>query len=79
MGLMEKITNMTLRQDGYAPTLVIWLVRVTMFLIWFSHDVFFAPLCGRGDGRSEADDEPKHESEKLALLAREGQSLSYIV
>ena len=50
MRLMEMITKATIRRDGYAPTFVVWLVRFTVVVIWFTHDVFFAPVCGRGDG-----------------------------
>ena len=51
MGLMERITKSTLGDDGDAPLLVVWLVRATVWLVWLTHDFFFAPLCGRGDGR----------------------------
>jgi gliotoxin/aspirochlorine biosynthesis gamma-glutamylcyclotransferase len=53
MGVMEKITHATLGPDGYCPWVVIAMVRITMLLIWITHDVFFVPLCGRGDGRGE--------------------------
>lgn len=79
MGLMEKITNMTLQPDGYTLPPVIWLVRGTMFLIWFTHDVFFAPLCGRGDSHGEADDKSKHGVENTVFFVREEESVSCMV
>ncbi|MCJ1352282.1 MAG: hypothetical protein MMC33_002266 [Icmadophila ericetorum] len=51
MELMEKITKATIREeDGYAPLMVIWLVRFAMWAIWVSHDLVFARVWGRGDG-----------------------------
>ena len=79
MGLMEKITNLSLQRDGYAPLAVIWLVRATVYLIWFTHDFFFAPLCGRGDGYTIFDSESKHGTEEDPLLARKEGSVPYIV
>ena len=57
MGLMEKITKATIRRNGYAPSFVVWLVRFTVIVMWFMHDVFFAPVCGRGDGLGDDDDD----------------------
>ncbi|KAF4636130.1 hypothetical protein G7Y89_g1952 [Cudoniella acicularis] len=51
MALMEKLTNATILDNGCAPMFVIWLVRAVMHFMWLTHDVLFAPLCGRGDGR----------------------------
>jgi hypothetical protein len=50
MGLMENITNATMGEDGCSPTWVIWLVRIVVLLIWWTHDFFFAAVFGRGDG-----------------------------
>jgi hypothetical protein len=76
MGLMEKITNETIRDDGYAPPFVIWMVRTTMFLIWFTHDWVFAPLIGRGDGRNFGDivcvdEEAGCEEERMVEVEKE--------
>jgi gliotoxin/aspirochlorine biosynthesis gamma-glutamylcyclotransferase len=68
MELMEKITRATLQEDGNAPAFVVWLVRFTVYLMWFIHDVFFAPLCGRGDGCSEDD------KDLVQKWERDGQS-----
>jgi hypothetical protein len=68
MGLMEKITEATIREDGYAPAFVISLVRFTMYLIWFSHDILFAPVFGYGDGQDQQDE--LLASEKAPLLDR---------
>jgi len=53
MLLMEKLTNVFLQDNGMAPLWVIWLVRGTVTLIWYSHDIIFAPVFGRGDGLGE--------------------------
>ncbi|KAJ8069769.1 hypothetical protein OCU04_000187 [Sclerotinia nivalis] len=50
MGLMEKITNATMSSDGRSPSWVIWLVRSVVLMVWWTHDTFFAPVFGRGDG-----------------------------
>jgi hypothetical protein len=50
MNVLEKIVHTTTRRDGNAPPAVIGLVRTTMLVIWLSHDVFFSPIFGRGDG-----------------------------
>jgi hypothetical protein len=54
MSLMEKITYATMNKDGYAPKWVILLVRSVVMILWFTHDAFFAPVFGRGDGCTEA-------------------------
>jgi len=82
MGLMERITNATLREDGLAPTYVIVLVRVVMYLIWFCHDMFFAPICGRGDGCTDgmvSCGVLGNNGEKECLLRREADPLHYLV
>ena len=50
MYMMEYLVHVTVQRDGNAPFLVIHFVRWTMKLIWFTHDMFFAPVYGRGDG-----------------------------
>lgn len=50
MRLLEKITNDSIGPDGNAHWEVVWLVRLTMHLIWLVHDYIFAPIFGRGDG-----------------------------
>jgi hypothetical protein len=47
---MEGYTKRTVQEDGNAPSYVIMLVRLVMFVMWGSHDLFFAPVFGRGDG-----------------------------
>jgi hypothetical protein len=78
MGIMEKITHATTRKDGYAPFVVIWLVRFTMYLIWFTHDYVFAPLFGRGDGNAMG--EVAVLDETRALLSEKGyEDMCYLV
>ncbi|MCJ1350345.1 MAG: hypothetical protein MMC33_000326 [Icmadophila ericetorum] len=50
MGVMENIIVATLGDDGHCPNIIIWLVRLIVTLMWWSHDVLFAPVFGRGDG-----------------------------
>lgn len=50
MSLLERIVHLTFQEDGNSPPLVKSLVRLTMMIIWFTHDNFFAPIYGRGDG-----------------------------
>ncbi len=50
MTLVEKLVNATIRKDGYAPLVVIWLVRSVVIAIWSVHDNVFLPIFGRGDG-----------------------------
>lgn len=53
MGLMEKITHSTMGNNGRSPFWVIWLVRFVVLMVWWTHDVFFSPIFGRGDGLSK--------------------------
>ena len=53
MSLMEMITKSSLQDDGNVSNLVVWLVRTTVHVMWFSHDRLFAPIFGRGDGLRE--------------------------
>ena len=50
MNLMEKLVNGTIKEDGNAPFIVVWLVRFVVSVIWSTHDNIFAPVFGRGDG-----------------------------
>ncbi|KAI0439547.1 hypothetical protein F4803DRAFT_530527 [Xylaria telfairii] len=52
MSIMEKIAKPSGRGDerGNAPLWVIYTVRIAVFLMWFHHDYFHAPIWGRGDG-----------------------------
>lgn len=77
MGWMEKITKGSLREDGYAPMLVIGLVRAVMVLIWVSHDGVFAPVFGRGDGVREGVGEG--EVERSGLLDVGEKGVGYMV
>ncbi|KAL9084058.1 MAG: hypothetical protein Q9165_008259 [Trypethelium subeluteriae] len=54
MQAMEMLTKSSIKPNGYAPRLVIWLVRWTVVMIWVLHDTIFAPIFGRGDGRETA-------------------------
>ncbi|KAF2179234.1 hypothetical protein K469DRAFT_741659 [Zopfia rhizophila CBS 207.26] len=66
MGLMEKITKASIGKDGNAPLYVVWLVRITVFIIWAVHDWIFAPIFGRGDGlRALERKEQRVDQEKL--------------
>lgn len=78
MAIMEKITNATIREDGYAPGFVIWLVRFIMAVIWFTHDVFFAPLFGRGDGNN-LEETSAFKSEQESLLEKGDKNVYYAV
>lgn len=53
MALMEKLVKGTIQKDGYAPLLVVWLVRSVVMVIWSVHDNVFSPIFGRGDGLTE--------------------------
>ena len=81
MGWMEKITKGSLREDGYAPMLVIGLVRAVMVLIWVSHDGVFAPVFGRGDGGGEGVGEGvgEGEVERSGLLDGGEKGVGYMV
>ncbi|KAF2276641.1 gliotoxin biosynthesis protein GliK [Westerdykella ornata] len=71
MQLLERVTMGSIGDDGYASAFAIWLVRVTMRLIWITHDWLFAPIFGRGDGctdRSQNVAEPESWLEKRRLL-----------
>ena len=57
MSLLEEIINATTDADGLAPPLAQWFVRFTMAMIWLSHDLFFAPIFGRGDGINETNNQ----------------------
>ena len=70
MGGAEKLTHATMREDGYAPEWVIWLVRLVLSLIWLSHDFVFAPIFGRGDGLAEWIEDDGAEEEKRPMLWR---------
>lgn len=50
MALLEKITIANLQEDGNVPPWVTRLVRSAIVFIWLTHDWFFAPTFGRGDG-----------------------------
>ena len=54
MSLMETITKSSVQEDGNVSNLVVWLVRTTVYMMWFSHDRLFAPIFGRGDGLRES-------------------------
>jgi hypothetical protein len=75
MGFMEKLTKATISGNGIAPYSVILLVRFTMVVIWFTHDVLFAPLFGRGDGNEVDKVAPKQEP----LLEKGNYTMYYIV
>ena len=77
MAIMESLTNATIRDDGYVPGFVKWLVRCTMFLIWFTHDYFFAPLFGRGDG-NEDEEAQALDQEQEPLLEKTDNRKSYL-
>ena len=53
MSLMEMITKSSVQEDGNVSNLVVWLVRTTVYVMWFTHDRLFAPIFGRGDGLRE--------------------------
>lgn len=76
MSIMEKITNATIREDGYAPVFVIWLVRTTMTLIWFTHDIFFAPIFGRGDG-NKVQKLGRLRQDRVSLLEKMDEEMGY--
>ena len=82
MELLERVTNATMGEDGYVPRVVVWLVRGTIWVIWLVHDVFFAPLVGRGDGldarlKGRMQDN-EDEGEKQLLLSSEN-AVCYLV
>jgi hypothetical protein len=83
MSLMEKMTYATMKKDGYAPRWVIILVRSIVMLLWFTHDAFFAPVFGRGDGYTEA--VPKEvrskehsQTEQQKFLERDTEKFSFM-
>lgn len=53
-GCNGKITNLKMKDDGCVPKWVVWLVRFTVCFIWLSHDAFFGPVFGRGDGHGDS-------------------------
>jgi hypothetical protein len=50
MSAMESLTKASIREDGTATPIIVNVVRLTLWLIWASHDFIFAPIFGRGDG-----------------------------
>ncbi|KAI1435774.1 hypothetical protein GGR50DRAFT_693845 [Xylaria sp. CBS 124048] len=50
MQAIEKLTNKSIRPDGTATAWAVFIVRLTMYLLWLFHDFLFAPIFGRGDG-----------------------------
>ena len=51
---MERITEKSIQEDGKASRWVIMIVRLVMLMMWAVHDLFFAPVFGRGDGLDES-------------------------
>ncbi len=75
MSLLEEIINATTDTDGLAPPLVHWLVRFTMSMIWLTHDLFLAPIFGRGDGINETSNQSPGHSKMSTLRGWDHENL----
>jgi gliotoxin/aspirochlorine biosynthesis gamma-glutamylcyclotransferase len=71
MASMEKLTKSTLRKDGTVPTIVIYIVRLVIILMWCFHDYIHAPVWGRGDGLGGNAGSVAHADELAWLLGAE--------